>query len=174
MILYTPAQMVEMTELLQAELSSGKLEEIVASLNRSGRLAEFLEMIGLEYLLNVDLFYNPYSKGKIAVLGAGKSKECHLLGVAKQLGLDADRFEFCLDYDETKTFCFDKLRNVTKYAAIIVGEIPHKTKGTNGYSSAIAAMENDKDYPPVYRIEKVTNSSFRTVLQKMCSDRAIA
>jgi len=166
--------MVELTEALKEELSSGKLEEIVATLNRTGKLEEFLRMIGLDDLLHVDLFYNPYSKGKIAVLGAGMSRQIHLLGVAKQLGLEKDRFEFCLDYDDTKSFCFTKLRNINKYAAIVVGQMPHKTRGTDGFRSAITAMENDKDYPPVFRAGKITNSSFRTVLQLMFNKRVIA
>lgn len=170
----TPSQMVELTEALKEEFSSGKLEEIVATLNRTGKLEEFLGMIGLDDLLHVDLFYNPSSHGKIAVLGAGMSRQRHLLGVAKQLGLEKDRFEFCLDYDDTKTFCYAKLRNLTKYAAIVAGQMPHKTRGTGNYDSAITAMEKDQDYPPVFRTKKITNSSFRAVLQKMFTERVIA
>ena len=73
-----------------------------------------------------------------------------------------------------KTFRFNKLRNINKYAAIIAGPMPHSTSGTGTYSSAIAAMENDDDYPPVFRIEKITNSSFRSIVKYMMDQNVVA
>ncbi len=169
-----PEQMVELVDSLQREFAAGKLEEIIASLNRSGRLIDFLKMMGLEMLLNAELLFNPRIHGKIVVLGDSRVKEEVLTGIGKDLGFNKRRFEFCLSYDDVKTFPFSKLRHSNNYAAVVVGPIPHKTTGTGDYSSAIAAMEAGNGYPPVYRIEKINKSSFRSVMEKMLSVNAIA
>lgn len=103
----------------------------------------------------------------MVVLGSPMAKESHLLAVARQFGLDEDCFEFCLSYEKAKTYPYQKLKNTEKYEAVIVGPIPHSTRGKGSYSSAIAAMESDASYPPVYRVEKITRASFRTVLSRI-------
>ena len=45
--LLNPTQLYELTELLEKELSAGKLEELVTSYNRAGKLEEFLSWLGL-------------------------------------------------------------------------------------------------------------------------------
>ena len=111
---------------------------------------------------------------KIVVLGGPMTKENHLLGIAKQYGLDKNCFEFCLSYDKAKKYQYHKLKNTEKYAAIIVGPIPHSTTGKGDYSSAIAAMEGDEKYPPVFRVEKITGASFRSVLNRMLDKKLVA
>ena len=111
---------------------------------------------------------------KVVVLGSPRTNASILLGVARQYGLSKEQFEFCLGYDKAKTFQYKKLRNQDKYAAIIVGPIPHSTRGTGSYSSVIAAMESEEDYPPVFRVEKITNSSFRNVISQMIIKKVIA
>lgn len=114
------------------------------------------------------------SRRKIVVLGSPMTKENHLLGIAKQYGLDKNCFEFCLSYDKAKKYQYHKLKNTEKYAAIIVGPIPHSTTGKGDYSSAIAAMEGDEKYPPVFRVEKITGASFRSVLSRMFDRKLVA
>ncbi len=169
-----PEQMAELVDSLQREFAAGKLEEIVASLNRSGRLVDFLEMMGLEMLLNAELLFNPRIHGKIVVLGDSRVKEEVLTGIGKDFGFNKKRFEFCLSYDAVKTFQFNKLRHSDNYAAVVVGPMPHKTAGTGDYSSAIAAMEAGNGYPPVYRLEKINKTGFRGVIENMLSDNAVA
>ena len=154
-----------LVEELRKELSPERLESMVDSLECDGKLNEFLKLIGREELAEAD--YDPFGHRKIAVLGGSMAKSHHLLGIAKQLGFQKNQFEFCLSYDEMKTYHFDKLRNSAKYAAIVVGPIPHSTTGTGNYSSAIAAMEKDEGYPPVFRVEKITRSSFRNVVTQI-------
>ena len=161
-----------LVEELRKELSPERLESMVDSLECDGKLNEFLKLIGREELAEAD--YDPFGHRKIAVLGGSMAKSHHLLGIAKQLGFQKNQFEFCLSYDEMKTFRFNKLRNINKYAAIIAGPMPHSTSGTGTYSSAIAAMENDDDYPPVFRIEKITNSSFRNIVKYMMDQNVVA
>ena len=154
-----------LVEELCKELSPERLERMVDSLESDGKLNEFLKLIGREELAGTE--HNPFVHRKIAVLGGSMAKSHHLLGIAKQLGFQKNQFEFCLSYDEMKTYHFDKLRNSAKYAAIVVGPIPHSTTGTGNYSSVITAMEKDKGYPPVFRVEKITRSSFRNVVTQI-------
>ena len=154
-----------LVEELRKELSPERLERMVDSLECDGKLNEFLKLIGREELAEAD--YRPFVHRKIAVLGGSMAKSQHLLGIAKQLGFQKNQFEFCLSYDEMKTYHFDKLRNSAKYAAIVVGPIPHSTTGTGNYSSVITAMEKDEGYPPVFRVEKITRSSFRNIVTQI-------
>lgn len=156
-----------LVEELRKELSPERLERMVDSLESDGKLNEFLKLIGREELAGTGSEHPPFVHRKIAVLGGSMAKSQHLLGIAKQLGFQKNQFEFCLSYDEMKTYHFDKLRNSAKYAAIVVGPIPHSTTGTGNYRSVITAMEKDKDYPPVFRVEKITRSSFRNVVTQI-------
>jgi hypothetical protein len=166
------SQPLDLVQTLQHELTCEKLEEIITTLTEPDKLKEFLKL--LDHKIPILEEYNPYNHGKIAVLGGSIANKQHLQGISKQLGFNKNRFEYFLSYDEMKTFRFNKLRNINKYAAIIAGPMPHSTSGTGTYSSAIAAMENDDDYPPVFRIEKITNSSFRNIVKYMMDQNVVA
>ena len=51
-------QMYELSEVLMKEFADGALEKAISSLNRAGKLADWLEMMGLSQLLGGDIFYN--------------------------------------------------------------------------------------------------------------------
>ena len=174
MILLNTSQLYELTEAILKEFQAGSLEMIVASLNRKGKLLDWLKMMGMEQLLCGDVFYNPRSNGKVLVLGGTRTNQRHLEGIAKELGITRQRIEFCLDYYETVNFNYGKLQYSDKYAAIIVGPIPHSTSGKGDYSSAIVAMESEDGYPPVYRVEKISNNSFRSTMKKMIEENVLA
>lgn len=89
-------QMYELSEVLMKEFADGALEKAISSLNRAGKLADWLEMMGLSQLLGGDIFYNPKIYGKILVLGDSRTNKRHLTGVAKSMGFAGDRFEFSL------------------------------------------------------------------------------
>lgn len=176
--LLNPTQLYELTELLEKELSAGKLEELVTSYNRAGKLEEFLSWLGLECLLNGSLIYNPRLHGKIVVIGQISTQIKHLIGVAKEMGFSRDRFEFIADYNEAKTFNFSKLMNSDKYALVLVGPIPHSTSYKGDFASIISCMEHTEGYPPVVRIGssnlKITKTGFRDSLEKSIEDKLVA
>ena len=176
--LLNPAQLYELTELLAKELSAGKLEELVASYNRGGKLEEFLSWLGLENLLNGSLIYNPRAHGKIVVIGQTSTQIKNLIGVAKEMGFSKDRFEFVADYNEAKTFKFNKLINQDKYALILVGPMPHSTSCKGDFSSIISCMEQTDGYPPVLRLGgpdlKITKTGFRECLEKSIESNLVA
>lgn len=167
------AQLYELSEVLHKEFESGILETIIVSLNRNGKLIEWLKLMDLEQLISGDIFYNPKIYGKILVLGDSRTNKSHLTGVAKSLGFAKDRFEFYLDYNGSKKYNYTKLRYSNKYAAIIVGPIPHSTSGKGNYSSAIVAMETENGYPPVFRTEKLCNNRFRSLMTQMIKENIV-
>lgn len=166
-------QMKTLLKAIRDEISSEKLEEIIVNLDNSGKLSELMNLMGLKDCFQEELVYHPNHNQKVVVLGDAMTKVNHLIGIAKQYGLNKNHFEFCLGYEKAKTYQYNKFRNSNKYAAIIVGPIPHSTTGTGSYSSAIAAMESDDEYPPVFRVEKITNSSFRSVITQLISKKVI-
>ena len=166
-------------------LNSERLEELIDTItekiilaNRMDELDNLLDSWGLHNLienepLNSDTFYDTYRKGKIVVLGSSQVKEHDLLGIVKSLGLDKDRFEFCLDYKQIVSYPFSKLQYNPDYRLVIVGAMPHSTAGKGDSSSAIADMEKGNGYPKVIRLGsnelKISKSNFKKALQEQQS-----
>ena len=165
--------MLDITELEELELNlrselETKLTGIVSSLNRSGRLEEFLEMIGLRELLSPSKQFMAYKTGKIVVLGESEVKQDVLEIVGKKLGIDKRRFDFYLGYEEAAKFDSRIIQWNPNYSLILVGPLPHSGVSKGDYSSIIAAMENEDGYPPLVRLGanslKITKSSFQAAL----------
>lgn len=165
--------MLDITELEELELNlrselETKLTGIVSSLNRSGRLEEFLEMIGLRELLSPSKQFMAYKTGKIVVLGESEVKQDILEIVGKKLGIDKRRFDFYLGYEEAAKFDSRIIQWNPNYSLILVGPLPHSGVSKGDYSSIIAAMENEDGYPPLVRLGanslKITKSSFQAAL----------
>ena len=83
-----------------------ELEEIIEKItakvtyaNRLGNLEELLIKWELVDLIPQTSAYETKKDGKIVVVGATEVKENVLNGIIKSLGLEKNRFEFCLDYD---------------------------------------------------------------------------
>lgn len=162
-------------------LDTERLEEIIDAVseriylaNRTGELESLLDDWGFRDLIKNDAvssddFYDTHKNGKIVVLGSSQVKEHDLLGIVKNLGLDKDRFEFCLEYKEIVSYPFSKLQYNPNYRLVIVGPMPHSTAGKVNSSSAIAEMENGNGYPKVIRLGsnelKITKTNFKNTLQ---------
>ena len=149
-------------------------EHILTKLNRTGKLLDFLRLVEMQ-----DLLGEPENKwafeGKIIVIGASDVKKENLIGVAKSLGISKQRLEFCLDYEDAKTYDFKKTQyKYDLYACILAGPMPHKGKATGGYSSILTALESQDGYPPVERMGldnlKISKSSFEASLRKMIQE----
>lgn len=110
---------------------------------------------------------------QILVLGATKVKEKHLQGIAGEYGFDKDQLEYVLDYDEAKDYTERIKPFGSHYVGIIVGPMPHKTSGLEGYSSTIEMMKNEEGYPHIIEAKdesntlKLSKSSFNTALKNM-------
>lgn len=146
---------------------NNKSTQILSKLNRRGQLEIFLELAGL-----IDLLPKKDSlttkEGKIVVAGKSEVSEAILLGIAKKLGFDKERFEFCLDYEEAEKFNYKKMQYSINYSLIMVGPMGHSGPQKGKYGSIISSLEQDEGYPPVVRIGnndlKITKSSFKSAL----------
>lgn len=112
-----------------------------------------------------------YKTGKIVVISYSDVKSEVLLSIAKQLGLDKNRFELHLGYDDAKTFNFHKMQWQSIYSLLMVGPMPHSGSSKGDYGSIISALEAGEGYPPVVRLGsnglKITKSDFKSKLEKM-------
>lgn len=161
---------VELTELEQKlqDTLAERLLEILTHLNRTEKLNTWLELMGLTNLLQPDTSYRPYKNAKIVIIGEAQIKENIISAIIKKSGININRFEFCLDYNDAKSFNFNKLRYNSQYSLVLVGAMPHKTSGTGDFSSAIARMEQEEGFPPVVRFKdlKITKTTLKEALQE--------
>ncbi len=151
---------------------------ILSKLNRTGQLEEFLNMIGMIYLLETENDFYSYRDGKIVVVGGTEVKEEVLLSVAKKLGLDKNRFEFCLDYEAIQKYDFKKMQYAPQYRVVLFGPSPHSGRGKGDSGSIIAELESSKAYPRVIRMQggnelKITKSNFKETLMQLSEENYI-
>lgn len=102
------------------------IEEVTARItfaNRSGELESLLKDWGIDKPLKKQSTYETDKNGKIVVIGASEVKENILIGIVKSFGLDKDCFEFCLDYNEAKTYKYNKLQYNPNYRVVIFGAV---------------------------------------------------
>lgn len=171
--------MLNTNELLELEDSLKEVFEveltpILTKLNRTGKLKEFLSLIDQENLYpGYTSSYKPYGTGKIIIVGASEVKELNLVKTAESLGIDRDRLEFCLDYDEASRYDFKKTYYQPKYSLIIVGPMHHSGYEKGQFGSVISAIENTEGYPPVVRTGtndlKITKSGIKATLENCIS-----
>lgn len=150
----------------------------VLEANRRGDLDKLLSLLGMHDLIEPQAQFGSRD-GKIVVLGASDVHEDHLLAIAGKLGLDKNRFEFCLDYEAIQKYNFRKLQYSDKYRVVLVGPMPHSTAGTNDSGSAIADMEKHPElYPRIIRLTagknlKITKSGFKETLDSLVAENYI-
>ena len=152
-----------------------KITAILSKLNRSERLTEFLEMLEMTNLIEQEQDFYSYKEGKIVVLGGTDVKEDVLLSIAKSLGLDKNRFEFCLDYKQIQKYDFRKMQYAPQYRVILFGPTPHSGHGKGESGSIIAEIEKSEAYPRVERLTsgtelKITKSNFREMLEHLIDE----
>ena len=169
-------ELLELEEVIRGELEDN-LEMILVKLNRLDKLNELMALLGLSnYLGETDI--EVARGGKIIVIGESEVEKKTLEGVAKQYGIEKDRFEFYLNYKDAKTFDFRKTQWSSRYSCILVGQMPHSGLAKGDYGSIISALEAQDGYPPVVRMGlnglKITKSSFRNTLEYLVSEQKIA
>ena len=138
--------------------------------NRTDTLDEYLKKLGFGDLLRYDYTESiSHTNGMIVVLGESQARKEHLIGAGRDCGLDKDRFEFCLSYEDMKSYPYQKLQYNAKYRVVLVGPIPHSTCSKGDFSSVITMMEKTPGYPRIVRLScngelKITKSCFKNVL----------
>lgn len=152
-----------------------RITEILTRTNRCGDLQTLLKILNMEDLLEPETFYDTYREGKIVVVGQSEVKEDILLSIVKQLGLNKDRFEFCLDYYAAQKYDFKKMQYVPKYRLILFGPIPHSGIAKKDSSSIISSIEKKPGYPRVERLMsggelKITKVNFKEKLSNLMQE----
>jgi hypothetical protein len=143
---------------------------------------EFLQSLNSEtvVLIAKDIGLNLSKNGrggKIFVCGASSIAENGLRGVVKSFGMNPQRFEFCLGYQNLDKRLAELQYN-PDYALIMAGPMPHSGSIKGKCGSMIAALESMEGYPKVVRLEangklKITKSNFRTKLQEQIDAGAL-
>lgn len=163
-------ELFELEELIKPEIEDN-LTGILAKLNRMEQLDDFLNLIGLENVLEQESGYQVHKNGKIIVIGQSDVKVDVLRAVARDLGIEKHRLEFYLDYEDAKTFNFRKLQWQPTYSLIMVGPMGHSGKAKGEFGSVISALENQDGYPPIVKLGsdhlKITKSDFKNKLQEV-------
>lgn len=157
---------------LEEELTlifNNDLLHIISKLNREDRLNNFLDLIDLGHLIEDDE-YKPLRNGKIIIAGESEISKETILSVAKNLNIDKNRIEMCLNYDEASKYNFSKTQYNPHYCLILVGAMGHSGPDKSDYSSVIVALEKKEGYPCVIRLNpkslKITKSNLKEALSK--------
>ena len=170
-------ELLDLEDALREELDSG-LTGILTRLNRTDQLEELLTLLGLEHLLQKQSGYTVFKSGKIVVIGGTEVKAEALLSIGKKLGIEKDRFELYLDYEDAKKFNFKKMQWQPSYSVVMVGPMPHSGVSKGDAGSVISAIETEPGYPPVVRLGsnslKITKSDFREKLQELIQTGKVA
>lgn len=170
-------ELVDLEEAILQELPE-TLSHILSKANRTGQMDELLDMLEMTHLLQPTVKSETYRDGKIVVIGESEVTEERLLNIAKGLGLEKKRFEFCLDYDKAQRFDYRKLQHEPNYRLVLFGPVPHSATGKGESSSIITEMERKLGYPRVVRLQgnralKITQNSFKVALKELIDENYI-
>lgn len=167
----SPSQLSEVT---------GRITQAVFDANQKGTLFRLLHCMGMEDMLDEFQDYDETNPlGGIMVIGALAVSQDKLLGVAKDMGFEKNRFRF-LDYDAAKHYDYRNLQYSRTVSLILVGPTPHKTQGTSDSRSLVAELESNPEmYPMTKRLTssngelKISKNNFRETLEEMIDTGAI-
>ena len=148
-----------------------RVKKEMLSANKAGQLDKYLRLIRCDDLLKP---YNTiYTKqAKVCVIGRSTISIDVMTGIAKDLGMDPDRFEFLIDYKKLPNINIGFLRNNTNYSDVIWGPTPHSMEGKEGYSSALGMiLDNSAEFPKLIvardsRCFKINRKTFEQALRQ--------
>ena len=154
------------------------LTRILCDLNRSGELDEALAKWEMDDLLHPNSGYQPYKDGKILIIGDSQVKKELLIPVAKSLGIDKNRLEFVLSYEDGKKYDMSKTQWNENYCLILFGPLPHSGISKGEFGSKIEAVKQTPGYPPSKTLManeqlKITKNNFKQALEDALNDGII-
>lgn len=137
----------------------------------NGNIGKVLKKYELEDKKEKETMY--FAQGdRILVIGQTSISKDILNGVAKTLGFQKNQLDYELDYEKLTNYNFGNLRYTSQYTDILVGPVPHKTKGIENYKSFLSLVESNPDeFPKITRLEtnnelKITKTTFKNGLMK--------
>ena len=149
---------------IRRSVQDGTISDILKELNNN----EAIDAIEYAFAANSVDVAEERKNGTILVIGGTACREDDIRGIIRRSGIK-NPFELVLDYERAKTYPYEKLRNSSKYIVVMVGPMPHKTTAVGNYSSVIAKMEQDEEFPTVIRIGdggnlRITKTSFKRAI----------
>lgn len=171
------AELDELEDAIMRDLPD-QITNILHRANRAGELEQLLDLLDMKNLLHPTSNFTSYKEGKIVVIGSSKVKKNVLLAVAESFGLDKNRFEFCLEYEDAQKYEYSKLQYDAKYRVVLFGPIPHSSIGKGDSGSVISEMENNDGYPKIVRLEndgslKISKTNFKKALERLIEENYI-
>lgn len=135
--------------------ASYRIHKEIKKAYKDNSLEAYLSSVGMIDLLphedEVSL-YETNKDGKILIMGDTKIKGNEIYGCLKSCGIDKDRIELHLGYEEAKNYSFKKIQYNPNYRLILFGTVPHSGKGKEEKSSIITQIESTDGYPKVIRL----------------------
>ena len=141
-----------------------KLVKEITEASYENKIDEVLKKYDLQD--EIEYSYYDIKNSKILIIGDSLVDKNDLINIARKYGIKENRIEFELDYNKLTNYNFGKLRNSMNYSDVLVGPIPHKVGGIEGYSSFLAMTDDmPEEYPKIIRLEssnelKITRQSF--------------
>lgn len=145
-----------------------KVIKEVSQAYQDNKLEEVLIKYGLQD--KVEYSYYDMNSAKILIVGDSAISKDLMITLARKCGIRENKLEFELDYTRLHNYNFGNLRNSLTYSDVLVGPLPHKVEGIEGFSSFLAMADaNPKDFPKITRLEssnglKITKESFKKAL----------
>jgi len=149
--------------------------------NDEGKLRSLLRLLQRESLLPQSETIDVLPNGDILVFSGQTVQTKDLQGIAKGLGIKKSRIRF-YNYEQSKRFDYRKLEYASDICAIIIGAVPHKTSGTEDFSSLVESLKSKSQagriparIRPLYAGNqlKITNSNFKQTLKELIDDDVI-
>ena len=119
-------------------------------------------------------------EGLVLVIGKNMEDVNILKSVVKSYGLNPkERFVFVWEPRKVDGYKYFDLQNNDKWAAIMVGSLPHSAHGKEDSSSILVQMETTPGYPPVVRLSangslKITKSNFKKSVNELLTYGIVA
>ena len=148
-----------------------KIKSDLYTANAEQNVEHYLRYIHYDSLIQQYNQYYDKRNAKVAVICDSRINLDDMKKIIKKKGLRPSRFEFYLDYDKLTNLDMNKFKNSIYYSDLIFGPNPHKTKGIDGYSSAISMIQNESEqFPKLIIAEsnselKITKTSFEKAIE---------
>ena len=154
--------------------ASYRLLKEIREAHKNGNLEGYLSSIGMRDLFpseEMPPLYDTNPEGKILIIGATKVKEHEIYGCLKEYGINKNRIELHLGYEEAKSYPFRRIQYNPNYRLILFGAMPHSGKGKEERSSIIAQIEDTDGYPKVIRLSdghglKLTKTGLKNAVKE--------
>ncbi len=102
-------------------------------------------------------FFVKNHRAKICIMGACNVPVKQIKGIARSLGIPANALDLHLDYKNLeKEIDVNVIIRSNNYSGVIIGSVPHKLVGINGYDSIFSALAEKA--PDLLVIRSIDNS----------------